>query len=95
MSNTATINSPDGVTISRIKPTILSGHMSDIQWNTFCEDTDRALAPASELKKLLKWFLMIRMFSLFGVGLPCFLHFPMAPCVYAFSCVLFSVITKL
>jgi len=69
MSNTAIINSPDGVTISRIKPTILSGHMSDIQWNTFCEDIDRALTPASELKKLSKWMMMIRMFSwlFFGV----------------------------
>lgn len=43
--------------------------MSDIQWNTFCEDIDRALTPASELKKLSKWFMMIRMFSwlFFGV----------------------------
>jgi len=62
------VNSPDGITISRIKPTILSGHMSDIQWNTFCEDIDRALAPASELKKLSKWFMMIRMFSLLFFG---------------------------
>ena len=69
MSNTATINSPDGITISRIKPTILSGHMSDIQYHTFCEEIDRALAPASELKKLSKWFMMIRIFSwlFFGV----------------------------
>lgn len=68
MSNTATINSPDGITISRIKPTILSGHMSDIQWNTFCEEVDRALAPASELKKLSKWFMMIRLFSWLFAG---------------------------
>jgi len=68
MSNTAIINSPDGVTISRIKPTILSGHMSDIQWNTFCEDIDRALAPASELKKLSKWMMMIRLFSWLFLG---------------------------
>ena len=63
------LNILDGITISRIKPTILSGHMSDIQWNTFCEDIDRALTPASELKKLSKWMMMIRMFSwlFFGV----------------------------
>ena len=69
MSNTATLNSPDGLTISRIKPMILSDHMSDIQWNTFCEEIDRALAPASELKKLSKWMMMIRLFSwlFFGV----------------------------
>ena len=69
MSNTATINSSDGITISRIKPTILSGHISDIQWNTFCEEIDRALTPASELKKLSKWMMMIRLFSwlFFGV----------------------------
>ena len=43
--------------------------MSDIQWNTFCEEIDRALAPASELKKLSKWMMMIRLFSwlFFGV----------------------------
>lgn len=68
MSNTATINSPDGITISRIKPTILSGHMSDIQYHTFCEEIDRALAPASELKKLSKWFMMIRIFSWLFLG---------------------------
>lgn len=63
MSNTATINSPDGITISRIKPTILSEHMSDIQWNAFCEDVDRALAPARELKKLSNWYDMISISS--------------------------------
>ena len=63
MSNTTTINSPDGITISRIKLTILSEHMSDIQWNAFCEDVDRALAPARELKRLSNWYNMISMSS--------------------------------
>ena len=34
--------SSDGLTISRTMPTMLSDHMSNIHWNTFCEEVEEA-----------------------------------------------------
>ena len=38
----AKISSDDGLTISRTMPTMLSDHMSNIHWNTFCEEVEEA-----------------------------------------------------
>lgn len=41
------------LTVSRTLPAILGGHMSDYEWNQFCDSVDMALEPASKAKKKL------------------------------------------
>ena len=61
----AKISSDDGLTISRTMPTMLSDHMSNIHWNTFCEEVEEATTtstattvntpePLVPLKKVVK-----------------------------------------
>jgi len=82
LHDTATVSSDDGLSISRTMPTILSDQMSNIHWNTFCEEIDEALKPAALMKQLSMWkmivgvgglalfILLIALFSTTVVGIP-------------------------
>jgi len=49
-------NDEDEVLVSRSMPEVLSGHMDDTSWNSFCDKLDEAVQPLAKMrKKMKKW----------------------------------------
>lgn len=52
----AVSNSDDELLVSRVMPEVLSGHMDDTSWNSFCDKLDEAVQPLTKMrKKMKKW----------------------------------------
>ena len=48
-------SSEDGLTISRVMPSILEDQTRPAYWDIFCNELDEVLKPVAEVKRLLAW----------------------------------------